>query len=73
MTGDQDLLIQAFRAEIAQLPERCPGYHKAVFDALGDIVRYEREFQTAKIPVIQKMKESTEVLAKFVQSREKEA
>lgn len=73
MTDDRDLLIQALKAEIDELPDRCPGYHKAVRDALVDIVGYERENRMAKIPIVQKTKETAEVLARFVQTQEDKA
>lgn len=67
MAGDGELLVQALRREIDDLPERCPGYHRAVLDTLVDIVSLEREHRAARIPIVQKMKEKTEALAKFVE------
>lgn len=68
MTGDGELLIHALRAEIERLPMRCPGYHKAVLDALVDIVAYERENTMVKINIVQKTSATAEVLARFVES-----
>ncbi len=70
MAGDGELLLEALRREIEDLPERCPGYHRAVLDALVDIVTLEREHRAARIPIVQKMKEKTEALAKFVELKE---
>jgi hypothetical protein len=70
MAGDGELLLEALRREIEDLPERCPGYHRAVLDTLVDIVTLEREHRAARIPIVQKMKEKTEALAKFVELKE---
>ena len=67
-----ELLLDALKSEIQELPERCPGYHRAVLDTLVDIVMLEREHQSSKIAVVQKMKEKTEALAKFVELSEVE-
>ena len=70
MNADGELIVEALRKEIDDLPERCPGYHRAVLDALIDIVSLEREHRAARIPIVQKMKEKTEALAKFVELKE---
>lgn len=70
MAADGELLLEALRREIEDLPERCPGYHRAVLDTLVDIVTLEREHRAARIPIVQKMKEKTEALAKFVELKE---
>ena len=70
MSEDGELIVQALRKEIEDLPERCPGYHRAVLDALVDIVSLEREHRAARIPIVQKMKDKTEALAKFVEMSE---
>jgi hypothetical protein len=62
-----ELLLVALHREIDGLPERCPGYHKEALETLVDIVTLEREHQASKIAVVQKMKDKTEVLARFVQ------
>ena len=70
MIGDGELIVEALRKEIDDLPERCPGYHRAVLDALVDIVSLEREHRAARIPIVQRMKEKTEAVAKFVEMNE---
>jgi len=70
MSGDGELLLEALRREIEDLPERCPGYHRAVLDTLVDIVSLEREHRAARIAIVQKMKEKAEALAKFVEMKE---
>lgn len=70
MAGDSELLLQALRREIEDLPDRCPGYHPAVLDTLVDIVTLEREHRAARIPIVQKIKEKTEALARFVEMSE---
>lgn len=70
MAADSELLLMALRREIEDLPERCPGYHRAVLDTLVDVVSLEREHRAARIPIVQKMKEKTESLAKFVEIAE---
>lgn len=65
-----ELLIEALKREIDELPERCQGYREAVLDTLVDIVALEREHQAAKIAVVQKMKAKTEALAALVEMRQ---
>lgn len=70
MANDSELLLEALRKEIDDLPDRCDGYHRAVLDTLVDIVSLEREHRAARIPIVQKIKEKTEALAKFVEMKE---
>lgn len=70
MSHDGSLLLEALRKEIEALPERCPDYHRAVLDALADVVMLEREHQAGRIAIVQKMKAKTEALAHFVESRQ---
>ena len=70
MPSDSELLVEALKKEMDDLPERCPGYRRAALDTLIDIVTLEREHRAARIPIVQKMKEKAEALAKFVELHE---
>jgi len=69
MAGDGELLVLALKAQIDELPDRCPGYHKAVLEALTDIVAYERENTMVKINIVQKTREKTEALSKLIETK----
>jgi hypothetical protein len=55
-------LLTTLMASLENVPERYVGYRKAMITAIGEIVVMEREHQIQSINIVQKIRDTCELL-----------
>ena len=58
-------VIETLENKCMDVPERVPGYNKALFDAASGVIWDEHEHAIRETTIMQKIKERCECLAKF--------
>ena len=71
MPANDRKIVEIIFAEIDNIEERCPGYHKELKDAASDVITVERQNRVSRTNIRQKVEDRINDVGQFL-ARERE-